>query len=121
MADACRWQCVWHSVRGSSHDRSGAPNQDAIRIVRAPAAEHVSGMVLSDGLAIGVGKLLGARLPERLVKLGAACIFFAFGLFGAVRGGTDLPPLAWVLGAFAMAALAFVFFRKPSGPKDEAG
>jgi putative Ca2+/H+ antiporter (TMEM165/GDT1 family) len=43
------------------------------------------GMVLSDGLAIWVGKMLGKRLPERTVKIGAAVIFVSFGIFYTVR------------------------------------
>jgi putative Ca2+/H+ antiporter (TMEM165/GDT1 family) len=48
------------------------------------------GMVIADGLAIMVGKVLGKRIPERLIKFGAAAIFIlagaytvldAFGLF----------------------------------------
>jgi putative Ca2+/H+ antiporter (TMEM165/GDT1 family) len=44
------------------------------------------GMVAADGLAILVGRLLGARLPERAIRIGAAISFFVFAvvmLFGA--------------------------------------
>jgi Ca2+/H+ antiporter, TMEM165/GDT1 family len=34
------------------------------------------GMVAADALAIGVGRLLGTRLPERAVRIGAAVAFF---------------------------------------------
>jgi putative Ca2+/H+ antiporter (TMEM165/GDT1 family) len=44
------------------------------------------GMVAADALAIGVGQLLGTRLPERAIKIGAAIIFFAFGVFLIVEG-----------------------------------
>ena len=44
------------------------------------------GMVISDALAIWVGQIMGKRLPERAVKLGAAAIFLAFGLFSLVQG-----------------------------------
>lgn len=44
------------------------------------------GMVLSDALAIWVGQALGKRLPEKAVKMGAATIFLAFGLFSLGRG-----------------------------------
>jgi putative Ca2+/H+ antiporter (TMEM165/GDT1 family) len=37
------------------------------------------GMVAADGLAILVGQQLGARLPERLIKIGAALLFVLFG------------------------------------------
>lgn len=38
------------------------------------------GMVAADGLAIVVGQQLGARLPERAVRIGAAFIFVVFGI-----------------------------------------
>ena len=38
------------------------------------------GMVAADGLAILVGQQLGARLPEKTVRIGAAIIFLIFGL-----------------------------------------
>ncbi len=38
------------------------------------------GMVAADGLAILVGQQLGARLPERTVRIGAAVIFLLFGI-----------------------------------------
>ena len=37
------------------------------------------GMVVADGLAIMVGRVVGAQLPERLIKLGAAAIFLVTG------------------------------------------
>jgi putative Ca2+/H+ antiporter (TMEM165/GDT1 family) len=36
------------------------------------------GMVAADALAIGVGRILGTRLPERAVRIGAAFAFFGF-------------------------------------------
>ncbi len=48
------------------------------------------GMVLSDALAIWVGQALGQRLPERAVRLGAAGIFFAVGLFYLVQAAYGL-------------------------------
>lgn len=44
------------------------------------------GMVAADGLAIVVGKQLGARLPERAVRIGAAATFAVFGLFLIAEG-----------------------------------
>lgn len=38
------------------------------------------GMVAADALAIGVGALLGRRLPERTIKIGAALAFLIFGV-----------------------------------------
>jgi putative Ca2+/H+ antiporter (TMEM165/GDT1 family) len=39
------------------------------------------GMVAADAIAIAIGKFLGTRLPERLIRYGAAA---AFGVFGAI-------------------------------------
>jgi len=39
------------------------------------------GMVAADALAIFVGRLLGRHLPERTIKIGAAVLFFAFGVW----------------------------------------
>jgi putative Ca2+/H+ antiporter (TMEM165/GDT1 family) len=40
-----------------------------------------AGMVVADALAIGVGKFLGTRLPERVIRYGAAA---SFAIFGAI-------------------------------------
>jgi Ca2+/H+ antiporter, TMEM165/GDT1 family len=39
------------------------------------------GMVAADAIAIGIGRILGTRLPERWIRYGAAA---AFAIFGAV-------------------------------------
>lgn len=44
------------------------------------------GMVAADALAIVVGKQLGARLPEQIVKIGAAIAFVVFGVILVVEG-----------------------------------
>ncbi|MBX3286379.1 MAG: TMEM165/GDT1 family protein [Acidimicrobiales bacterium] len=44
------------------------------------------GMVAADALAIVVGQQLGARLPERTVKVGAAITFVVFGVLLIVEG-----------------------------------
>jgi len=69
------------------------------------------GMVVSDGLAILVGQLLGKNLPERAVKIGAACIFFAFGGFKVIQGAAALPPYAWMIGAGVSAVMLALFAR----------
>lgn len=38
------------------------------------------GMVAADALAIGVGAVLGRKLPEKTIKYGAAALFAAFGV-----------------------------------------
>jgi putative Ca2+/H+ antiporter (TMEM165/GDT1 family) len=44
------------------------------------------GMVLADALAIGVGAVLGSRLPEKAVRYGAAGAFLLFGLLLVAQG-----------------------------------
>ena len=44
------------------------------------------GMVAADALAIGAGRLLGTRLPERAIKIGAAVAFAAFGVLLVIDG-----------------------------------
>jgi Ca2+/H+ antiporter, TMEM165/GDT1 family len=38
------------------------------------------GMVAADALAIVIGQQLGARLPERAIKIGSAATFVVFGV-----------------------------------------
>ena len=45
-----------------------------------------AGMVAADALAIGIGALLGTRLPERAVKVFAAIAFVVFGAVLLVQG-----------------------------------
>lgn len=44
------------------------------------------GMVAADALAIGVGHVLGARLPARVIRVGAAITFLVFGILLIVEG-----------------------------------
>jgi putative Ca2+/H+ antiporter (TMEM165/GDT1 family) len=44
------------------------------------------GMVAADALAIVVGSQLGARMPERAIKIGAAISFFVFGAVLIIDG-----------------------------------
>jgi len=47
---------------------------------RGTRGAHVAlGLLHPDALAVVVGEQLGARLPERAIKIGAAVLFFAFG------------------------------------------
>jgi putative Ca2+/H+ antiporter (TMEM165/GDT1 family) len=51
------------------------------------------GMVVADGLAIVAGRLLGRSLPEKTIRIGAAVLFFGFGVWlavEAVRAGAQL-------------------------------
>ncbi len=45
-----------------------------------------AGMVVADGIAIAVGKLLGSRLPERAIRYGAAVTFVIFGAILIAEG-----------------------------------
>ncbi|MGE5604624.1 MAG: TMEM165/GDT1 family protein [Bacteroidota bacterium] len=70
------------------------------------------GMVLSDGLAILVGEILGAKLPERMIKIGAAVIFFGFGVLSVFQGGTKLPYYTWIIGIVVVIIMAYFFLFK---------
>ncbi len=81
------------------------------------------GMVISDGLAIVVGQIMGKRLPERIVKTVAACIFFGFGLFSSVQGGIHLSPAVWVAGFVAIVTAAYLILRpcaREQSPAEES-
>ncbi len=41
-----------------------------------------TGMMIADAVGIGVGIVLGKKIPERVVKWGAAAIFIVFGFYG---------------------------------------
>ncbi len=69
------------------------------------------GMVVSDGLAILVGQVMGTRLPEKQVKVIAACIFFGFGAFKVVQGGLNLPLYVWPAALAAIGLTVYVMFR----------
>ncbi len=44
------------------------------------------GMVAADALAIVVGQILGARLPERAIRIGASIAFVVFGVLLILEG-----------------------------------
>ncbi|WP_392544140.1 TMEM165/GDT1 family protein [Oryzobacter telluris] len=44
------------------------------------------GMVVADALAIGVGAVLGKKLPEKVIKYGAAVAFAVFGALLVAQG-----------------------------------
>jgi len=71
------------------------------------------GMVISDGLAIVVGKMLGSKLPENIIKIGAAIIFFLFGVFSMYEGGVHFPLYYWGIAGVLIAVLGYIFLRKP--------
>ncbi len=69
------------------------------------------GMVISDGLAIIVGQVLGKNLPERVVHVGAAVIFFLFGAYSGVSGAVRLPAYAWAAALAVVAVMLILFHR----------
>lgn len=69
------------------------------------------GMVISDGLAIIAGQVMGKKLPERAIKIGAACIFFAFGIYKSVVGSMHLPPAVWASAIVVAAVMLYLFLR----------
>lgn len=77
------------------------------------------GMVLSDGLAIIAGQVLGKNLPERAIKIGAACIFFAFGLYKMGLGAMNLTYYAWFLSGIVITVLLILFFRAQKADMQE--
>jgi putative Ca2+/H+ antiporter (TMEM165/GDT1 family) len=71
------------------------------------------GMVLSDGLAIVAGKMLGRQLPEKAIQTGAAIVFFLFGAFSMYQGGAAFPLHIWAVAFAVLLVAAWFFFRKP--------
>jgi putative Ca2+/H+ antiporter (TMEM165/GDT1 family) len=59
-----------------------ATNNDPVGVWLGSTA----GMVIADAIAIAVGALLGARLPERAIKLFAAGAFVVFGTILVLEG-----------------------------------
>ncbi|MEU2001315.1 TMEM165/GDT1 family protein [Rhodococcus sp. NPDC019627] len=76
------------------------------------------GMVAADALAILLGAVLGKHLPERVIRIGAAVSFFAFGAWLLLAGllpGSAAGPLAAgavVVTAVAVAAGRTVWSRR---------
>ncbi|HWQ26288.1 MAG TPA: TMEM165/GDT1 family protein [Chlorobaculum sp.] len=77
------------------------------------------GMVVSDGLAVVVGRMLGKKLPENAIKIGASVIFFAFGAWNMYEGGKNYSMLIWGAALLAIALAGILFLRKPAIAKQE--
>lgn len=69
------------------------------------------GMVLSDALAIMVGKMLGKNLPETTIRIGAGALFLVFGAYTMYLGGVAFSPGIWVGGGVVILLAAVYFFR----------
>ncbi|NTV99386.1 MAG: TMEM165/GDT1 family protein, partial [Chlorobiaceae bacterium] len=70
-----------------------------------------AGMVISDGLAIILGKMLHAKLPENAIKIGAAIIFFLFGVYGMYEGGSSFGMAIWIIAVTLIAITGYLFLR----------
>jgi Ca2+/H+ antiporter, TMEM165/GDT1 family len=84
-----------------------------------------AGMVLADGVAIGVGALLHKRLPERLLHRMAAVLFLLFGLWMLLGGafGWRWPAIAATASVAALAvttAAVAVVRRRRAGASTAA-
>ncbi len=78
-----------------------------------------AGNGVSDGLAIAVGSYFGKKLPERIVKIVAALIFFLFGIITVIQGNLALPAYSWIFAVLTTFVLALIFFRKPAANNSE--
>nr|WP_070381031.1 TMEM165/GDT1 family protein [Rhodococcus sp. WMMA185] len=70
------------------------------------------GMVAADGLAIVLGALLGKHLPEGVIRIGAAILFFSFGIWLLLEGlfpDNAAGPIG--TGAFVVLALSALTVR----------
>nr|WP_072691151.1 TMEM165/GDT1 family protein [Rhodococcus marinonascens] len=70
------------------------------------------GMVAADGLAIILGAMLGKHLPEGFIRIGAAILFFTFGIWLLLEGlfpGNAAGPIAG--SAFIVLAIAIATVR----------
>jgi putative Ca2+/H+ antiporter (TMEM165/GDT1 family) len=81
------------------------------------------GMVLADGVAIAVGRLMHRRLPERVLHVLASVLFLLFGLWILFNNALGWPVVAMVAtGAVAVAAIvaAVVAVRRRRRSPDTA-
>ncbi len=65
-----------------------------------------TGMLIADAIGIGVGIVLGKRIPERLIKWVAALIFIFFGLSGLYA----LLPSGYLYPIFILSGLVLLGF-----------
>ncbi len=70
------------------------------------------GLVLADALAIGLGVVVGMRLPQLLIRRIAAGIFVVFGIWSVWMGGRELAWHAWVGGGAVLAGGLLILFRE---------
>lgn len=61
------------------------------------------GMVLADAIAIAIGTVMGAKLPEKPIRWACASIFLLFGAWSIWTGVRQLPSWSWAVGAGILA------------------
>lgn len=71
-----------------------------------------SAMVVADAFGIGVGVVLGRRIPERGIKWFSALLFIAFGLWGLAEGLPSPADFLVVPVVAAVAALALILLSR---------
>ena len=78
-----------------------------------------TGMLIADAIGIGIGIVLGKKIPERLIKWLAALIFIFFGLSGLheLLAGSYLYPIFALCG---LALLGFLIHEFIWGKKKES-
>jgi Ca2+/H+ antiporter, TMEM165/GDT1 family len=77
-----------------------------------------AGMVISDGLAIILGKFLHAKLPEKAIKTGAAVIFFLFGIYSMYEGGASFGLPVWAGALIVIAVTGYLFLRNTAAGRE---
>lgn len=77
-------------------------------------AGTTGGMMIADAFGIGVGIMLGKKIPERFVKWGAAAIFILFGLYGLQENVPRglLTPVIEITVVILIGAAAFLVGRR---------
>jgi len=80
-----------------------------------------AGMVVADSIGIGIGIVLGKRLPDTLIRLVSAGVFIVFGFAGASGVLTTMLPLAvsavvlFGLVVTTLGAAHYLFVRRRRG------
>ncbi|RXK84110.1 TMEM165/GDT1 family protein [Chlorobaculum sp. 24CR] len=78
------------------------------------------GMVVSDGLAVLVGRLMGRNLPEKAIRIGASVVFFLFGGWWMYQGGAQFSRPIWGGATLLLIVAALFFFRDLTGKRSSA-
>lgn len=79
------------------------------------------GMVISNGIGIIVGNVMGKHIPERAIKWGAALLFIAFGVYGLYENlPKQVRSLPIIIGSMiALAAAMYVVAKLGAGRKTQ--